>query len=105
MEENPIDARIGSSSLHRAGSSTWSSKNGTKVCGWMVYTVADLRTSLGHGDAWIGVPVRCYMECNNLLIPPCCAHIPALSSVVIKSSHQCIVESVGILTKYDPLAH
>ena len=30
VEENPIDARIGSSSLHRAGSGTWSSKNRIK---------------------------------------------------------------------------
>ena len=35
-----------------------------KVCGWMGYAVGDLRTSLGHGDMWIGVPVRCYTECN-----------------------------------------
>ena len=27
-----------------------SSKNGTKVCGWMGYAVGDLRTSSGHGD-------------------------------------------------------
>ena len=40
-------------------------KNGTKVCGWMGYAVGDLRTSSGHGDMWIGVPVRCYMECNS----------------------------------------
>ena len=33
----------------RAGSSTWSSKNRTKVCGWMGYMVGDLRTSSGHG--------------------------------------------------------
>ena len=25
----------------------------------------DLRMSSGHGDMWIGVPVRCYTECNN----------------------------------------
>ena len=30
----------------------------------MGYAVGDLRMSLGHGDVWIGVPVRCYMECN-----------------------------------------
>ena len=30
----------------------------------MGYTVGDLRTSLGHGDVWIGVLVRCYTECN-----------------------------------------
>ena len=45
-----------------------SSKNGTKVCGWMGYTVEGLRTSLGHGDMWIGVPVQCYMECNTLTV-------------------------------------
>ena len=49
----------------RAGSSTWSSENGTKVYGWMGYVVRDLRTSLGHGDVWVGVPLRCYTECNN----------------------------------------
>ena len=36
----------------------------TKVCGGMGYTVEDFRTSLGRRDAWIGVPVQCYMECN-----------------------------------------
>ena len=30
----------------------------------MGYAVGDLRTSSGHGDVWIGVPVRCYTECN-----------------------------------------
>ena len=44
----------------RAGSSMWSSKNRTKVCEWMGYVVGDLRTSSGHGEVWIGVPVRCY---------------------------------------------
>ena len=34
----------------QAGSSTRSSKNRTKVCGWMGYGVGDLRTSLGHGE-------------------------------------------------------
>ena len=43
----------------------WSSKNGTKVCGWMGYALGDLRTSSGHGDVWIRVPVQCYTECNN----------------------------------------
>ena len=46
-------------------SSTWSSKNRTKVCGWMGYAVGDLRTSLGHEDVWIGVLVQCYTECNK----------------------------------------
>ena len=49
----------------RVGSSMWSSENRTKVCGWMGYVVGDLRTSLGHGDVWIRVPVRCYTECNR----------------------------------------
>ena len=49
----------------RAGSSTWSSENRTKVCEWMGYAVGALRTSLGHGEVWIGVPVRCYTLCNN----------------------------------------
>ena len=45
------------------GLSTWSSENRDKV--WMDgYGVGDLRTSLGHGDVWIGVPVWCYIECN-----------------------------------------
>ena len=26
------------------------------------------RTSSGRGDAWIGVPVQCYMECNSISI-------------------------------------
>ena len=50
-----------------AGTSMRSSKNRTKVCGWMGYVVEDLRTSSGRGDVWIGVPVWCYMECNMLL--------------------------------------
>ena len=49
----------------QAGSSMQSSKNGTKVCGWMGYAVEGLRTSSGRGDAWIGVSVQCYMECNR----------------------------------------
>ena len=40
-------------------------QNRTKVCGWMGYVVGDFRTSSGPGGVWIGVPVRCYMECNN----------------------------------------
>ena len=50
----------------RAGSSTQSSENRTKVCRWMGYTVGDLRTSLGHGEVWIRVPVWCDMECNSI---------------------------------------
>ena len=49
----------------QAGSSMQSSENRTKVCGWMGYTVGDLRMSSGHGDAWIGVLVWCYTECNK----------------------------------------
>ena len=45
-----------------------SSENRTKVCGWMGYAVEDLRTGSGRGDAWIGVPVRCYTECNKTAI-------------------------------------
>ena len=40
---------------------------------------------------------------SDLLITPCCACIPALFPVVIKASHQCIVESVQISTKYNLL--
>ena len=55
MEENLIDARIDLSSLHwirvlnregQAGPSMQSSKNRTKVCGWMGYMVGDLRTQV-----------------------------------------------------------
>ena len=53
----------------QAGSSAWSSENRTKVCGWMGYTGGDLRTSLGPGEVWIGLPVRCYMVCNSELWP------------------------------------
>ena len=49
----------------QAGSGTRSSENRTKVCGWMGYAVGDLRTSLGHGEVWIGVLVQCYTECNS----------------------------------------
>ena len=50
-----------------AGLSAQSSKNRTKVCGWMGYVVGDLRTSSGCGDMWIRVPVWCYTECNIML--------------------------------------
>ena len=36
----------------------------TKICGGMGYAVEDFRLSLGRGDTWTGVPVRCYTECN-----------------------------------------
>ena len=49
----------------RAGSRCGVLKTETKVCGGMGYTVGDFRTSLGCGDTWIGVPVRCYTECNK----------------------------------------
>ena len=39
----------------------------TKVCGGTGYAVEDFRMSLGCGDTWIGVLVRCYTECNKLL--------------------------------------
>ena len=39
----------------------------TKVCGGTGYTVEDFRMTLGRRDMWIGVPVRCYMECNKTL--------------------------------------
>ena len=42
-----------------------SSENRTKVCGWMGYVVGGLGTSSGHGEVWIGVPVRCYTECDK----------------------------------------
>ena len=48
----------------RAGSRYRVPNMETKVCGGTGYVVEDFRTSLGHGDAWIGVPVRCYTECN-----------------------------------------
>ena len=38
----------------------------TKVCGGTGYAVEEFRMSLGCGDAWIRVPVRCYMKCNNV---------------------------------------
>ena len=55
----------------RAGLSMWSFKNRTKVCGWMGYAVEDLRISSGREDVWIGVLVRCYMECNTLGLFKC----------------------------------
>ena len=45
-----------------------SSKNRTKVCGWMGYAVGNLRKSSNYGEVWIlwiGVLVRCYTECNR----------------------------------------
>ena len=50
----------------RAGSRRGVPEMETKVCGGMGYMVEDFRSSLGHGDTWIGVPVQCYTECNNL---------------------------------------
>ena len=50
----------------RAGSRCGVLKMETKVCGGMGYTVEDFRMSLGREDAWIRVPVRCYMECNSI---------------------------------------
>ena len=38
----------------------------TKVCGGSGYVVEDFRMSLGRGDMWIGVLVRCYTECNSI---------------------------------------
>ena len=52
----------------QAGSSMRSSKNRTKVCGWMGYVVGDLRMSSGHRDMWIRVLVRCYTECNKRIV-------------------------------------
>ena len=49
----------------RAGSRCGVPKTETKVCGGRGYAVGDLRMSLGCGDTWIGVPVRCYMKCNS----------------------------------------
>ena len=50
----------------RAGSRCRVLKTETKVCEGMGYAVEYFRTSSGRGDAWIGVPVRCYTECNRL---------------------------------------
>ena len=49
----------------RAGSRCGVPKTETKVCGGVGYMVEDFRMSLGCGDAWIRVPVQCYMECNT----------------------------------------
>ena len=49
----------------QAGSRCGVLKTETKVCGGAGYVVEDFRKSLGRGDVWIGVPVRCYTECNK----------------------------------------
>ena len=49
----------------RAGSRCRVPKMETKVCERAGYAVEDFRMSLGWGDAWIRVPVRCYTECNT----------------------------------------
>ena len=49
----------------QAGSRCRVLKMETKVCGGTGYTVEGFRKSLGRGDAWIRVLVRCYMECNS----------------------------------------
>ena len=49
----------------RAGSRCGVLETETKVCGGMGYVVEDFRMSLGSGNAWIGVPVWCYTECNK----------------------------------------
>ena len=48
-----------------AGSRCGVPKTETKVCGGTGYMVGDFRTSLGCGDTWIRVLVRCYTECNK----------------------------------------
>ena len=48
-----------------AGSRCGVPETETKVCGGTGYVVEDFRLSLGRGDAWIRVPVWCYMECNK----------------------------------------
>ena len=50
----------------QVGLGTRSSKNRTKVCGWMGYAVGGLGISLGHGEVWIRVPVWCYTLCNPI---------------------------------------
>ena len=50
----------------RVGSRCRVPETETKVCGRVGYVVEDFRMSLGCGDAWIGVLVRCYMECNSI---------------------------------------
>ena len=52
--------RVGQSRVHGVP------KTELKVCGWMGYTVGDLRTSLGYGEVCIRVLVRCSMECNSV---------------------------------------
>ena len=49
----------------QAGSRCRVPETETKVCGRAGYAVDDFRISLGHGDAWIRVPVQCYTECNT----------------------------------------
>ena len=49
----------------QAGSRCGVPETETKVCGGTGYAVEDCRLSLGRGDAWTGVPVQCYMECNR----------------------------------------
>ena len=48
----------------RVGSSCGVPEMETKVYGGTGYMVEDFRSSLGCGDAWTGVPVQCYTECN-----------------------------------------
>ena len=52
----------------RAGLRCGVLKTETKVCGGTGYMAGDFRTSLGHGDVWIGVLVRCYTERSTLLL-------------------------------------
>ena len=39
----------------------------TKVCGGTGYAVDVFRMSLGRGDMWIGVPVRCVTRSVTIL--------------------------------------
>ena len=59
-----------------AGSRCGVLKMETKVCGGTGYAVEDFRTSLGRGEAWIGVLVQCYTECNTLPDAPHSMPIP-----------------------------
>ena len=49
----------------RRGSGIWSSENGIKVLRIEWIHSKGLGTNSGQGEVWIGVPVRCYTECNR----------------------------------------
>ena len=86
----------------RAGSRCGVLETETKVCGGSGYAVEDFRSSLGHRDAWIGVPVRCCTECNSLMQMIIAAIPKTTTSVILQ--HCSLIISVILYFLKIPLS-